>query len=50
MDKPEAASEQARRPYELPAIVSEQIFETTALACAKRQGQGAKCNVRPKSS
>jgi hypothetical protein len=50
MDKPEAASEQARRPYEPPAIVSEQIFETTVLACAKRQGQGSKCLFRSKSS
>ena len=50
MDKPEAAREQARRPYEPPAIVSEQIFETTALACAKVQAQGGKCNTRPKAS
>ena len=50
MDKSEASGEQARRPYEPPAIVSEQIFETTALACAKRLGQGAKCIFRPKSS
>ena len=47
MDKPEAHREQARRPYEPPAIVSEQIFETTALACAKRPAQGGKCNVAP---
>jgi hypothetical protein len=50
MEKSEATGKQARRQYEPPAIVSEQIFETTALACAKRQGQGAKCNLRPKSS
>ena len=50
MDKPGATAEPARRPYEPPAIVSEQIFETTALACAKNQGQGGKCNARPKSS
>jgi hypothetical protein len=40
----------ARRPYEPPAIVSEQMFETTALACGKRQSEGGKCNVRPKAS
>ena len=50
MDKPEAAQEQARRPYEPPAIVSEQIFETTALACGKRPAQGGKCSARPKAS
>jgi hypothetical protein len=43
MDKP-------KRPYEPPAIVSEQIFETTALACAKKPAQGGKCIFRPKSS
>jgi hypothetical protein len=47
MKTPEPA---AKRPYEPPAIVSEQIFETTALACGKRQGQGGKCNSRPKAS
>jgi hypothetical protein len=46
----EQRSEQGKRPYEAPAIASEQIFETTALACGKRMGQGAKCNVRPKNS
>jgi len=50
MDKSEAVGEQTRRPYELSAIVSEQIFETTALACAKRPAQGGKCNARPKAS
>jgi len=50
MDKSEATGEQARRPYEPPAIVSEQMFETTALACGKRTGEGGKCNSRPKSS
>jgi hypothetical protein len=47
MKPPEPA---ARRPYEPPAIVSEQMFETTALACGKRMGQGGKCNARPKAS
>jgi hypothetical protein len=38
----------ARRPYERPAITSEQIFETTALACGKISG--GKCNHSPKAS
>ena len=32
-----------RRPYEPPAIESEDIFETTALACGKLAGQGKMC-------
>ena len=39
-----------KRPYEPPAVTSEQIFETTALACGKRPAEGGKCNVRPKAS
>ena len=50
MDKPEREGEPSKRPYEAPAIVSEQIFETTALACGKRPAQGGKCNRRPKAS
>ena len=42
--------EPGKRPYEAPAIVSEHIFETTALACGKRPAQGGKCNARPKAS
>ena len=50
MQEPERAAEGGKRPYEAPAISSEQIFETTALACGKRQAQGGKCNTRPKAS
>jgi hypothetical protein len=50
MDKPTRGGEQGKRPYEAPAITSEQIFETTALACGKRPAQGGKCNFRPKAS
>ena len=32
-----------KRPYEPPRILSEEIFETTALACAKKPLQGVKC-------
>ena len=46
----ERAGQPGKRPYEAPAIASEQIFETTALACGKRMGQGFTCNVRPKAS
>jgi hypothetical protein len=50
MKTSEPGAQPAKRPYEAPAIVSEQIFETTALACGKRIGQGGKCNTRPKAS
>jgi hypothetical protein len=32
-----------KRPYEPPSIESEEIFETTALACGKLTGQGKMC-------
>jgi len=50
MQESERAAEQGKRPYEAPAIVSEQIFETTALACGKKPAQGGKCAARPKAS
>lgn len=50
MEQPERGAEQGKRPYEAPAIVSEQIFETTALACGKLPAQGGKCTTRPKAS
>jgi hypothetical protein len=50
MTEPQSERPPARRPYEAPAIVSERIFETTALACGKLPAQGGKCNVRPKAS
>ena len=39
-----------KRPYEPPAVTSEQIFETTALACGKKTAQGGKRNTRPQAS
>lgn len=47
-----AEQEKARKkPYVKPAYVSEKIFEkTTALACAKRPGQGGACNAAPSIS
>lgn len=32
-----------KRKYEPPEILSQEVFETTALACAKRPGQGGPC-------
>lgn len=39
-----------RRLYEPPMILSEEIFETTALACGKIAGQSGRCNARPRAS
>jgi hypothetical protein len=56
MDTP---SEQAResetgqsgkRKYEPPELQSQEVFETTALACRKIFGQGGRCNTTPKTS
>ncbi len=45
-----AREPRARRPYEPPRIESEELFETTALACGKKPGQGAACSVKVKKS
>ncbi len=50
MEQSERVAKPGKRPYEAPAIVSEQIFETTALACAKQAGMGSMCMGRPKAS
>lgn len=39
-----------KRPYEPPRIESEGIFETTALACGKKSGQGGNCIRHPQNS
>lgn len=40
----------AKRPYEAPRIVSEKIFETTALKCGKRSGGSGQCTTKAKVS
>ena len=39
-----------KKPYVKPACVSESVFETTALACGKRAGQGGQCTGAPRAS
>jgi hypothetical protein len=41
---------QPKLPYIKPAINSEPIYETFALACAKVPGQGSTCNASPRHS
>lgn len=40
-----------KRAYEPPDILTQEVFETTALACGKLPGQGGpKCSANPKNS
>jgi hypothetical protein len=47
-DSPEKPS--GRRKYEPPDITSQEVFETTALACGKRPAQGGPCVANKKNS
>lgn len=42
--------ERTKKQYTKPACTSEPIFETLALACGKRPGQGGLCNAAPRRS
>lgn len=42
--------ERGKKPYAKPTCTSEPIFETLALACGKRPGQGGVCNAAPRRS
>lgn len=39
-----------RKPYSKPTCTSEEIFETSALACGKLPGGGGLCNSVPSAS
>jgi hypothetical protein len=41
------AGQSGKRKYEPPEILSQEVFETTALAC--RKVTGGKCGASPKS-
>ena len=38
-----SAGQSGKRKYEPPEILSQEVFETTALACGKSAGGGAAC-------
>jgi len=38
------ASQDSKRKYEPPQILSQAVFETTALACGKKPAQGGACS------
>ena len=42
------AGQRGKRKYEPPEILSQEVFETTALACMKVTGGGG-CGASPKS-
>lgn len=44
-----APEQPKRKPYEKPAIVSEECFETLALACGKFNGSKLACNFSSRS-
>ena len=46
----QADGRERKRKYEPPQIVSQQVFETTALACGKLPSQGGPCTANKKTS
>ena len=49
--KPESGTGQSgKRKYEPPEIQSQEVFETTALACGKLPGGKGQCSAKPKAS
>ena len=47
--KSDDAGRPGKRKYEAPKILSQEVFETTALRCRKVGGTGGQCNTSPKS-
>ena len=44
------AGRSGKRKYDPPEILSQEVFETTALACGKLPGGTGKCGPKPKAS
>ena len=44
------AGQTGKRKYEPPEIQSQEVFETTALACAKKAGGSAACMASSKNT
>ena len=49
-DRESRAGQSGKRKYEPPEILSQEAFETTALACGNKSGQGGACKGNPKAS
>jgi len=45
-----SAAPTGKKPYVKPSCISEPIYETLALACGKRPGQGGSCHGAPRKS
>ena len=46
----QAERQPVKRHYDPPKIISQQVFETTALACGKLPSQGGPCTANKKTS
>jgi hypothetical protein len=42
-------AQSGKRRYEPPEVLSQEVFETTALACGKTPGKSPACNANKKS-
>ena len=49
-DGKSGAGQSGKRKYEPPEILSQEVFETTALACGKLASQSGPCMGNPKLS
>jgi hypothetical protein len=48
--EPSETPQEARKPYQKPAVRYEQVFETSALTCGKIHGRTGPCHSNPKNS
>lgn len=49
-DRESGVGQGGKRKYDPPEILSQEVFETTALACGKLPGGTGKCGSKPKAS
>ena len=50
-DREQHPQQSSKRKYAPPDILTQEVFETTALACGKKIGQGgSKCGPNPRLS
>ena len=49
-DRKSGAGQSGKRKYEPPEIRSQEVFETTALACGKVPPKTGKCSSKPRAS
>jgi len=49
-ERKSGAGQGGKRKYEPPEILSQEVFETTALACGKVPPKGGRCGAKPSAS